>query len=185
MLPRLEVGRRQPTEEDGMRAQRIGLTIALMTILTAAPVLADQAADFETRAVADPERAAQLKERAEELYTQPKQWKKAARLLAQSAALREASDPEVYECLISAGRIQAAIGEFGAARESIEKAAEHAMARGAIVEAANAYIDAAHLSVELKDAARARDLVDRARLLTESPLLSLQQRTVLIRRISA
>jgi tetratricopeptide (TPR) repeat protein len=180
-----EVGSGGKPEEDGMRAKRISLTVALLTILATAPVLADQTAGHEDPAAPDPDRAAQLRQQAEELFSQPKQWKKAVRLLEESASLREASDPEAYECLIYAGRIRAAMGDPSGARESLEKAGEHAMARGALVEAANAFIDAAHAAVALKDARGAQDLVDRARLLADSPLLSLEQRSGLKARLAA
>ncbi|HSJ31252.1 MAG TPA: hypothetical protein VK933_07445 [Longimicrobiales bacterium] len=162
-----------------MNAKRITLTVALATILSAAPVLADQTAE-----VPDPERAAQLHAQAEALFSQPKQWKKAVRLLEQSAELRGAEDPEAYDCLVYAGRIRAAIGDFRAARSNMLKAADHAMARGAVIDAANALIDAAHAAVELKDARDARDLVERAELLTASPLLSMEQRARLRARLS-
>lgn len=163
-----------------MDAKRITLTVALATILSAAPVLADQPA----AAVPDPDRAAQLREQAEALFSQPKQWKKAVRLLEQSAELRGADDAQAYDCLVYAGRIRAAIGDFSAARSNLIKAADHAMARGAIIDAANALIDAAHASVALKDASGARDLVERATLLTASPQLSMEQRAVLKARLS-
>lgn len=163
-----------------MDAKRMTITVALATILSAAPVLADQSAAH----VPDPDRAAQLHKEAEALFSQPKQWKKAVRLLEQSAELRGADDAEAYACLVYAGRIRAAIGDYGAARSNMLKAADHAMARGAVIDAANALIDAAHASVALKDASGAQDLVERAQLLTASPLLSMEQRARLKARLS-
>ena len=163
-----------------MDMKRITLTVALATVLSVAPVLADQ----PTAVVPDPDRAAQLREQAEALFSQPRQWKKAVRLLEQSAELRSADDAQAYDCLLYAGRIRAAIGDFGGARSALLKAADHAMARGAIIDAANALIDAAHASVELKDATGVRELVARATLLTASPQLSVEQRTALKERLS-
>jgi hypothetical protein len=66
----------------------------------------------------------------------------------------------------------------------LEKAAAQALARGSIVEAATAYIDAAHAAVAMKDGRGARELVGKATLLTESPLLSMQERSFLQARIT-
>lgn len=168
-----------------MNAKRISLTVATLAILSAAPVLAGQGSEASVRPDPEPEKAEQLREQAEALFSQPKQWKKAVRLLEQSAELRAADDPEAYDCLMYAGRIRAAIGDLRGAREDLEKAAAHALARGEIIDAANAFIDAAHAAVALKDARGARDLVERASLLTQSPLLSMQQRNHLQSRIAA
>lgn len=168
-----------------MNAKRISLTVAALAILSAAPVLAVQGAEASVRPDPEPDKAEQLRERAEALFSQPKQWKKAVRLLEQSAELRAADDPEAYDCLMYAGRIRAALGDVKGARINLEKAAEHALARGEIIDAANAFIDAAHAAAALKDGRGARELVERASLLTRSPLLSLQQRNQLQSRIAA
>jgi hypothetical protein len=170
-----------------MRMKQIGMMMAVLTAISAVPALAVQGSGDVDVAVPSPdtEKAQQLQEQAEALFSQPKQWKKAVRLLEQSADLRGADDAGAYDCLLYAGRIRAAIGDFGGARSSLEKAAEHAMARGAIIDAANAYIDAAHAAVAGKDARGAQQLVDRAALLTDSPMLSAQQKTVLKARLAA
>jgi tetratricopeptide (TPR) repeat protein len=173
-----------------MKAKRIGLAAAAVAALVGvAPVAGVQDGEIAALVVTSPptrsEKAAQLKLQAEALFSQPSQWKKAVRLLEQSAALRDANDAEGYECLLYAGRIRAAIGDMDGARAALEKAAEHALARGAIVDAAHAYIDAAHTAVALKDARGAKALVGKAALLSDSPLLSLDQRTFLKARISA
>ena len=168
-----------------MKAKRISLTVAMLAILSAAPVFADQGSEAAGPAVPEPDKAAQLREEAISLFSQPKQWKKAVRLLEESAELRDASDPAAYECLMYAGRIRASIGDLKGARASLEKAAAQALARGQVVDAANALIDAAHAAVALKDADGARSLVDRAALLTQSPLLSVEQRSSLKARIAA
>jgi hypothetical protein len=133
----------------------------------------------------NPDRARALRIQAEELYSQPKQWKKAARLLEQSAQLREANDPDIYNCLMYAGRLRAAISDLPNARINLEKAATHALARGAVIEAAHALIDAAHVASSQKDAAAAREFVKRATMLTESLLLSAEQKHVIEARLKA
>jgi hypothetical protein len=173
-----------------MKANRIGLAAAAAALLTAAvPLAADQdgevVARLEDARTTPPDRADQLKAEAEALFSQPKEWKRAVRLLVMSADLRSADDPEAYDCLLFAGRIGVAVGDLRGARVSLERAAAHALARGAIVDAATAYIDAAHTAVEMKDAHGAQELVDKAALLVKSPLLSAEQRSMLKARLNA
>jgi len=131
------------------------------------------------------DRAAELKRNAEALFSQPKQWKKAVKMLEESAALRSPNDPEAYTCLLIAGRIRAGLGDMRGARAALEKAAEQALARGAVLDAANAYIDAAHAAIAQKDAAGARSLIEAAQLLSGSPMLTVSQRSRLLARIQA
>ncbi|HEX6135756.1 MAG TPA: hypothetical protein VFZ24_17410 [Longimicrobiales bacterium] len=173
-----------------MRSRRIGLVAAAAAVLAGAvPGAAVQDGDIAALVPAspptDPGKAAQLRRDAQELFSQPTQWKKAVRMLEESAALRPGSDAEAYDCLMYAGRIRAALGDMRAARTDFEKAAAQALARGDVVEAAHAYIDAAHTAVALKDARGARQLVDSATLLVESPLLPEVERTRLKARLNA
>src|ERR671923_221091 len=133
----------------------------------------------------NPDRARTLHAQAEELYSQPKQWKKAARLLEQSAQLREVNDPDIYTCLMYAGRLRAATNDLPNAREDLENAAAHALSRGAVMEAAHALIDAAHVASSAKDIPAARELVRRASMLAESPLLSAEQKAEINARLKA
>ena len=172
-----------------MRTNRIGMAAAAVALLAvSAPAVADQYDDRAAAAEVTPptraDKAAELRQQAEALFSQPKKWKQAVRLLEASAALRDANDPEGYDCLLYAGRIRAAIGDTEGARTVLEKAAAQALARGSVVEAATAYIDAAHAAVAMKDVRGARELVAKASLLTESPLLSVQDRSFLQARIS-
>lgn len=159
------------------------------TVALAAPANANTTtvmADMEILApatVAPPVTPDELRTQAEALFSQPKQWKRAARLLEQSAHLRAADDPDGYVCLLMAGRLRHAIGDHGAARQNLEQAAEQALSRGAVVDAANALIDAAHIAVVQKDVDAAAAFVERARLLSGSPLLTDVQRNALSRRI--
>lgn len=162
---------------------------ALALMVIAGPAAGMQRSADGALAMAPPpdqiERAAELKLQAEALFPQPKQWKKAVRLLEQSAALRSASDPEAYTCLIYAGRIKAAIGDNSGARVTLAKAAEQALARGAVIDAANAYIDAAHAAVQERNAVLAQQFLDKASLLSESPYISVAQRSLLKSRLPA
>jgi hypothetical protein len=128
----------------------------------------------------DAERAKQLRARAEALFDQPKEWRKAAKLLEASAALRSADDAEAYECLLSAARIRAATGDAGVSKKLFKRAAEHALARGIVMDAAQAYVFAAFAAKQARDVNGATELLERARLLTGSPQLSEHERRTLL-----
>jgi tetratricopeptide (TPR) repeat protein len=166
------------------------IMITMATVVAAftasAPVMAIQNDADATATISAPaaNRAEALRQKAESLFSQPRQWGKAARLLEQSAQLRGASDPEAYVCLMYAGRLRAGMGDFEGARVAFEKAAVHAVARGALLDAAHAWIDAAHAAIEGQDTERAAALAERAQLLSGSPLLSASQVDQITRRIS-
>jgi tetratricopeptide (TPR) repeat protein len=169
--------------------KRTKMTIAIAAVAVFAGAVPGFAKQMETSAMAvDPtpnaDKARELRLQAEALFSQPKQWRKAVKLLEQSAELRPASDPEAYTCLLYAGRIQASIGDLAGAQKNLEKAAEIALARGAVMEAAHAYVDAAHVAASTKMVDRAKDLLERATLLRDSPLLSAEQKHILSVRIS-
>jgi hypothetical protein len=130
------------------------------------------------------ERARQLRAQAEALFDQPREWNRAAKLLEQSAALRAADDAEAYSCLIAAGRIRAALRDHDAATRLLGKAGDQALARGAVMDAALAYVFAAHSGMSAGDVANAKAYGEKARLLTASPLLTAAQRADVLSRIS-
>jgi tetratricopeptide (TPR) repeat protein len=131
----------------------------------------------------DKDRARQLRAKAEALFDKPSEWRRAARLLEESAALRTADDAEAYDCLLYAGRIRASFGDYGVATRLLQRAAEHALARGVVMDAAQAYVDAAFAAKADKNIASAAELLERARLLTGSPTLSEGERVALLSRI--
>jgi tetratricopeptide (TPR) repeat protein len=139
----------------------------------AAPATTPGADADVTRVV--PDRAARLRAEAEQMYSQPREWRRAAQLLEQSAQLRDARDAEAYSCLLMAGRLYSAVADHRASRRSYEKAAEQALSRGAVLDAAHAYLDAAHAAANAKQPEAARALIERASLLAASPMLSAQQ----------
>jgi len=163
-----------------MSKQRIRkVLLAAMALSLALPL----AARADGSPGPDKERARLLRARAEALFDQPTEWRHAARLLEESAGLRTADDPETYDCLLYAGRIRAGIGDFDAAAGLLEHAAEHALARGAVPEAAQAYVDAAFSAKAAKHGTQAAALLEKARLLTGSPALSAQEKELLLARI--
>ena len=169
-----------------MTTKRIVLTLAALMFAGAAPAAAMQVGDIALAMAPEPtnaEKADELQRQAESLFSEKKQWRKAVRLLEQSAELRDASDPAGYTCLMYAGRIKWALGDAAGARASMQKAAEQALARGSVMEAASAYIDAAHAAVEDGQQTLARQYVEKASLLAESPLLTAGQRETLKARV--
>jgi hypothetical protein len=171
-----------------MTSRTVKMTMAAMAVATMAGVapaaaLQDGGVGMIATAPAATERARQLRAEAEALYTQPRQWRKAARLLEQSAQLRGADDPEAYSCWMYAARLRASIGDYAGARLGLEKAAAHALARGAVIDAAHAYIDAAHVALQERQPQRAQQLVEQARLLASSPLLDADQADQIVARL--
>jgi tetratricopeptide (TPR) repeat protein len=161
-----------------------GVVAMMAAAVPAAAVMPAVAAELTAVAGPQPDRAAELRAQAEALFSQPKQWRKAARLLERSAQLRDAADAEGYACLVLAGGLWAAVGEYETAQQVYSRAAAHAQARGDVVEAAHALINAAHAAAENRNVADAQAFIDRATLLAASPLLSTQQVEEITRRIT-
>jgi hypothetical protein len=166
----------------------IRTTMAALLVATfagAAPALAvqDGMLALATANARPIDRAAALRAQAEDLYSQPRQWNRAAGLLERSAEIGGATDAHGYMSLVLAGRLRAAIGDYAGARSNLEKAAAHALARGQVLDAANAYIDAAYAAAATRQPKDARALLDSAALLAESSLLSAEQSSQINRRI--
>ena len=156
----------------------------VLSVLALALLLPAATSAGETPGPVNTERAKLLRARAEALFDQPNQWRKAARLMEESATLRAADDAEAYECLVSAARIRAWLGDPGAARRDFERAADHALARGEVVDAAHAYVFAAHAAKARQDLEGAKALAEKARLLTNSPRLTMAERNQLLGLVS-
>ncbi|HSJ05334.1 MAG TPA: hypothetical protein VK936_01445 [Longimicrobiales bacterium] len=159
--------------------------LALLVGLMGVGGQAAAAAQVTDRAAPAPERAIELQRQAEALFSQPTQWRRAARLLEASAELRDEGDAGTYTCLVYAGRLRAAVGDHEGALRNLEAAAANALARGEVVEAAQAYIDAAYAAVDARRADEAHDMAARAGLLAQSRLISAEQRAAIIQRLGA
>jgi tetratricopeptide (TPR) repeat protein len=168
-----------------MMTKSFAALAALVVVAAATPAAAVQAAAPGHEAVdrPSPARAEQLSAQAQQLLSEPRQWRRAARMLEQSAQLRPASDEQAYVVLVQAARIRMAVGDLTTAREDLKKAATHALDRGAVLDAAHALLDAAAVAVEEKQAEEAAQLAGRATLLAQSPLISEAQRVSILRRI--
>jgi len=76
-----------------------------------------------------------------------------------------------------------AAGDRSAARGDLARAADHALVRGDLRNAALAYLDAAWIAQEQRNAKQVWELGHRAELLAESPLLGSADRGEILQRI--
>jgi tetratricopeptide (TPR) repeat protein len=130
----------------------------------------------------DVEKAEALKAQAEQLFDQPARWVEAARLLEKSVEYRPATDAEIHASLMTAASIWLNAGDQERAYSAARRAGENAHDRGAVPDAAHAFISAAAVAAGLGHRREADALMDRARMLAESPLLSQQQRSRILAR---
>lgn len=108
---------------------------------------------------------------------------KAAKLLREAADYRPPEDPIAVSDLATSARLSFYRQDFDDARRTMVGAAERALGIGDVDRAANLFLDAAHLSVELNDGAAARAHMERARLLSHSPHLTATQHARLASRL--
>jgi len=112
-----------------------------------------------------------LEMRAQEHLQEVGDWGRAASLFRRAAELRPSSDPVGVEDLLQAARLSYYHGDKGDAVRDFEAAGQRALALGDVIAAANAFVDGAWVAEENGRGAKALDLVGRARLLVNSPLL--------------
>jgi hypothetical protein len=109
---------------------------------------------------------------------------KAAGLREKAASLRAPTDPRAFTSLQMAALLRHAMKQRPAAVGLMQQAAEHAMARGDVFNAATAYVNTAFIAVELRDIDLARRSVEKGTLLLHSPLLTETQRLTLQRNLA-
>ena len=136
------------------------------------------------RVTASLEYADGLMLRAESLSTKLSHFKEAADLFERSADVRTPGDARAVTCLRSAATLRYNSGNKRKGLGLMEKAGDRAISLGDVVSAANSFIDAAVIASELRQGERARELGERAALLTKSPLLTDEQRSALEYRMS-
>ena len=110
-------------------------------------------------------------------------YRDAASLHRRSAELRLAEDPQGFQCLSEAAALIYAAGDRSAARDDLARAADHALARGDLRNAALAYLDAAWIAQEQRNQKQVWELGHRAEMLAESPLLGSSDRAAILERI--
>ena len=122
--------------------------------------------------------ADKLEARADD-YLQSGKWRdlgRAAKLREKAASMRAPEDPRGFTSFQMASLLRHAMKQRPAAVGLMQRAADQAMARGDVYNAATAYVNVAFMAVELRDVDLARRSIERGTLLMHSPLLTETQR---------
>jgi tetratricopeptide (TPR) repeat protein len=161
------------------------LAFACLVALPAVPTLAQSSHIHTAQVKENLDRAEALLARAVALEKSPDgtDWVKAARLRVESAELRGCADPEVFSSLYMAGREFEQAGKFREAEDAFERAANHALHIGDVMNAADTYITLAWLAQKREDAEAVHTYLARAQDLSCSPLLTAEQVAVIRDRI--
>lgn len=171
------------------RTSSNGALILVMTLAMAAPIVAQSrtatANDGAPPKLSPAERADALQDSAARLHDQPARYSEAAWLYRESAALRPWADAQAVEALASAARLYGYANRFTDARKIMEQAAQRALARGDVVRASQANLDAAFFADRQGKKGLVARLGRSALALAESPLINEEQRSVILKRIKS
>ena len=129
-------------------------------------------------------RAGELLARAEQVQSDRSRLVEAARLYQRGARLLPADDARVPETLRTAARLLFYAGRTVDARAQMESAAGVAFDQGDVFQAAQAYIDATFIALQLREFGNARRLIDRAVIVATSERLTDEQRSQILHRIA-
>ena len=129
-------------------------------------------------------RADSLHEEALRAQEDVENWERAGALFMEEGDLRAADDPGAVDVMIVAANLFHAAGLTMRATEALSVAGSRAEASGDLMRAARAYLDAAHVAHLKGQDAAARSFVEKAEGLAESPLLSDEARSQILRRIT-
>jgi hypothetical protein len=132
---------------------------------------------------ARPAVAAEIEQQADDLLVTGRGWERATGLYLRAAELRGRHDVKSADNLRLAGYLQFYRGRAKAAVSSLTQAGEAFLALGDVERAAQTFIDGAWVAAEADMRREAHELSDRGKLLTRSPLLRVEERTVLVRRL--
>lgn len=110
-------------------------------------------------------------------------WVAAAQALEQVAKLRAAGDPRVVSDLLGAATAYETAGKLVLARRTAVEGARQAVKLGDVFVAANAYVAAARLSIQLRDEDGAFTWLEHARRLATSPRMTPEQIRVIFAQI--
>jgi hypothetical protein len=127
--------------------------------------------------------ATRLEADALSLSESPSDLGKAADLFRQAAGLRPAGDPTAVKDLIQAGRFSFYSGKRDRALKDFAAAAETALRFGDVLAAAESFLDAAWVAMQVSDGAQALHYAVRARQLAASPQLREDDRARLLSRL--
>jgi hypothetical protein len=158
-----------------------GALILIVTLVMAAPIVAQ---DSETDSPRDA-RANALQDSAAALHDQPIRYSDAARMYRESAALRSWSDARAVEALASAAHLYNYANRLSDARRMMEQAGQRALARGDVVRASQANLDAAFFALKQGKSVEVDRLGLAAIRLADSPLITAEQRELILKRVKA
>lgn len=165
-----------------MRSTFTRRVITAGTLLAMLGLPATMTAQYQLPGLVSSVKADSLHEAAVALQ-QSHRWRDAARLHRRSAELRTADDPLAFQCLTEAAALAYATNDRSGARADMATAATQALARGDLRAAANAYLDAAWIAQEQKNARQVWELGHRAEMLADSPFLGPSDRAAILKRI--
>ena len=166
-----------------MRKTITGMAIVAGALLVGTGVEAQSARFAATDA--NVAQAAALEAKAATLYSAPKRFNEAARMLERAAELRPAGDAQQIDDLWQAARLYHYAGNGARARAAMLRAADTALATGHVVSAASTYLDAAYLHAQAGFTEQAKELIGKAELLSRSPTLSEKDRKAIVSRLNA
>jgi hypothetical protein len=132
---------------------------------------------------ASADRAAALLARAD-LLSREDQLLEKARLYEEAARLFPSGDARASASLRRAAQILHHLNQSARSLVLLEQAAELAAARGDLTEAANFYVDALFIALEIHARSKARRFIDRALALANSPAMPEADRQRILRAIS-
>jgi hypothetical protein len=167
-----------------------GAVILLLTLTMAAPIAAqnNNQATFAKDAgtpVSTETKADALQDSAAKWNDQPARYSEAAALYRQSAALRSWADPRAVEALAKAAHLYGYANRLSDARKIMEQAAQRALAGGDVVRASQANLDAAFFAQKQGNKVEVDRLGRTALRLAESPLISADQKELILRRVKS
>lgn len=166
---------------------RVNYLVAVAVVAAALPPLPRSAAAQQplrpVHVIGANAAADSLHRAALRLADYPRRYDKAARMHLRSARMRGPTDGQAVECLATAGLLFYFAGDLEGSQKSLTSAGDRALARGDVVSAAKAFVDAGIVARERLRPDDVTTLGERAEVLASSPLLSEEQRLAITSRI--
>ena len=150
------------------------VTLALSLMVAGSPTV-------EAPAVAP--NPTELAEQAYAMFRSPAAWARAGDLLLSAARAEGGTSLEAVEWTLHAGHALLAAGKTERARDAFRLAGERGVEVGAVMLAADAYLNAATLTLRFGERQEADDLMQKAERLASSPHLSAPHREAILRRL--
>ena len=143
--------------------------LAVLALAVAAPVTAQDGGEASLAEI-------EMIEAAARHLAADADWDRAAALLRRAAELRPVGDAAAVRNLLRAGRLAFYEGHEEQAVRDFEAAGRRALDRGDVIASANAFTDGAWVAKADGRPAKANELLARAQMLAQSPLLGRDDR---------